>query len=395
MSNAARFVLATCQRGAEAALKNEIAQLWPDWRFSFSRPGFLTFKLPAELLIAEDFELGSVFARAYGFSLGTVAVASPPVDEVVPGPGEPSSPTGTETPNQTTSDSDRDADREPPAPHPSQTDLAAAAAAVWNLAGELPVECVHVWSRDRFAAGFHGYEPGPTAGDSQARQQLLAARHLPADQPALAKPGQLVLDCIRTESSQWWVGYHRAYQWASCRPGGFFEQPLPEHAVSRAYLKMSEALAWSQLPLRPGELAAEIGCAPGGSTQALLDRGLRVLGIDPAKVDPAVLEHPQFTWLRKRGHEVRLRELRKVRWLSADLNVAPDYTLDTVERIVCFPQSEVRGLLLTLKLPDWRLAVAVPGYLNRVRSWGFSQVRARQLHHNRQEICVAAQGRSR
>jgi hypothetical protein len=32
----------------------------------------------------------------------------------------------------------------------------------------------------------------------------------------------------------------------------------------------------------------------------------------------------------------------------------------------------------------------VPAYLERVRSWGFNQVSARQLQHNRQEICVAA-----
>jgi len=49
-----------------------------------------------------------------------------------------------------------------------------------------------------------------------------------------------------------------------------------------------------------------------------------------------------------------------------------------------------RGMLLTLKLVEWTLAEQVPKYLDRVRSWGFHRVRARQLHHNRQEICVVA-----
>ena len=39
---------------------------------------------------------------------------------------------------------------------------------------------------------------------------------------------------------------------------------------------------------------------------------------------------------------------------------------------------------------DWSLATHVPEYLDRIRTWGFANVRARQLHHNRQEICVAA-----
>ena len=48
------------------------------------------------------------------------------------------------------------------------------------------------------------------------------------------------------------------------------------------------------------------------------------------------------------------------------------------------------GLLLTLKLLDWKLAEEIPSYLGRIRSWGYRRVQARQLAHNRQEICVAA-----
>ena len=52
--------------------------------------------------------------------------------------------------------------------------------------------------------------------------------------------------------------------------------------------------------------------------------------------------------------------------------------------------SHIRGLLLTLKLIEWDLAAEIPAYLNRIRSWGYPKVAARQLQHNRQEICVAA-----
>ena len=103
-----------------------------------------------------------------------------------------------------------------------------------------------------------------------------------------------------------------------------------------------------------------------------------------------MLAHPRFTHIRKRGADVRRREFRGVRWLVADMNVAPAYTLTTVEQIVTHPGTRIEGLLLTLKLIDWVLAAEVPGYLDRIRSWGFSQVAARQLAHNRQEICVAA-----
>ena len=113
--------------------------------------------------------------------------------------------------------------------------------------------------------------------------------------------------------------------------GGIIPLELPPHAVSRAWLKMEEALRWSQLPMEPGSRCVEIGSSPGGASQALLDRGLIVIGVDPAEMDPAVAAHPNFTHLRKRASEVRRKEFRKVRWLTADMNVAPNYTLDAVE----------------------------------------------------------------
>ena len=165
---------------------------------------------------------------------------------------------------------------------------------------------------------------------------------------------------------------------------------LPPDAVSRAWLKMEEALRWSQLPIQRDARVAEIGSAPGGASQSLLARGCWVTGIDPAEMAPEVLGHPRFTHIRRRSTQVRRRDFRKIRWLTADMNVAPSYTLDAVEEIVAHPEIAIRGLLLTLKLPQWDLAEHVPDYLERVRSWGFNIVRARQLQHNRREICLAA-----
>ncbi len=229
---------------------------------------------------------------------------------------------------------------------------------------------------------------------ADAESALRVAR-IPATaaSPALARiaePGQLVLDCILVEPNEWWIGYHRARADESRFPGGNRELKLPADAISRAYLKIEEALAWSGLPVQPGEQIVEIGCAPGGASQYLLQRGLRVIGIDPAEVDERLAAFPNFTHIRKRGADLRRREFRGVDWLATDMNVAPQYTLDTVEAIVTHPTVAIRGLLLTLKLPDWQLATEIPNYLARVASWGYTDVRARQLVHNRQEICVTA-----
>lgn len=73
-----------------------------------------------------------------------------------------------------------------------------------------------------------------------------------------------------------------------------------------------------------------------------------------------------------------------------DANVAPKYTLDTVEAIVTQPEVRIEGLLLTLKLTDLALAAELPLFHKRIRSWGYRRVRARQLAFNRQEVCVVA-----
>jgi 23S rRNA (cytidine2498-2'-O)-methyltransferase len=153
---------------------------------------------------------------------------------------------------------------------------------------------------------------------------------------------------------------------------------------------LEEAIQWSGLPLAAGDECVEIGCAPGGASQALLDRGLFVTGIDPADIDPALLEHPRFRHLKKRGTDVRRKEFEGVRWLAADMNIAPAATLDEVEPIVTHPGIAIRGMILTLKLSDWTAAARLPELVARVRGWGYREIRTRQLVTGGQEVCLVA-----
>jgi 23S rRNA (cytidine2498-2'-O)-methyltransferase len=119
---------------------------------------------------------------------------------------------------------------------------------------------------------------------------------------------------------------------------------------------------------------------------------MHVIGVDPAMMDPTVLADERFHHIRKRSKEVPRQNFVGVDWLTCDVNLPPNYTLDTVKAIITHPGVRFKGMLLTLKLVDWSLAAELPRYVARVRSWGFRQVAARQLHHNRQEVCVAASG---
>lgn len=359
------FVFASCQAGAEKLVKAELATSHPTFRPAFSRPGFITFKVASDHPLDEKFELRSVFARTYGFSLGKL----------------------------------------------QGTDGQALAREVWQLVGDRQVQAVHVWERDAHVPGEHDFEPSVTPLAREVAELIVAARGVgvpPAEAPnandtgetpapraplphsQIARRGDRILDVVLVEPNEWWVGWHRAVTIPQRWPGGIFPGELPEEAVSRAYLKMAEALAWSQFPAQRGDTVAEIGSSPGGSCQVLLEHGWKVIGVDPGEMDESLLEHPNFTHVRRRASEVKHKTFEPVRWLATDINMPPSYTLDVVEEIVKRPSVHIRGLLLTLKLPETELAREIADYISRIRGWGFNYVKARQLSFNKQEICVAA-----
>ena len=359
-TDAPQFVFMTCRVGAEAALKREVARSDPAWRPAFSRPGFLTFKRPAEpkLDARQLAERHRTFAHAHGISLGRM----------------------------------------------SGSQLGEMAAQVWELEGvrlligkDSPAD-IHVWERtplqvdDDFeevsgSALGHEIEAGIRAA---APESVAKMRPMASARRRASPRNALVLDVVVIQPGEWCVGYHGAVTTPQRWPGGAIPVRVPPHAVSRAYAKIEEAIQWSAMPLAPGDECVEIGCAPGGATQALLDRGLFVTGIDPAEVDPAIVAHPRFRHLKKRGKDVRRQEFVGVRWLAADMNIAPEATLDEVEAIVTHPGVTIRGMVLTLKLANWDLAERLPEFVERSRSWGYRDVRVRQLVSGGQEVCVVA-----
>ena len=211
---------------------------------------------------------------------------------------------------------------------------------------------------------------------------------------AEAAAGERVLDCVLVERHEWWLGWHRAATPETRWPGGVPQLAVPVPLISRAYLKIVEALRWSELPVAAGDRCVEIGSSPGGSCLALLERGLLVTGIDPAEMDPAVLAHPGFTHVRARAKDVKRSVFRDCRWLVMDANVAPNYTLDTLDGVLTHGGARPEGLVLTLKLTDPALVAKLPAVADRLRRYGYRRVRMRQLAFNRQEVCAVVSDRT-
>jgi 23S rRNA (cytidine2498-2'-O)-methyltransferase len=339
-------------------LKGDVARRHPDLRFAFSRPGFVTFRVADDTAGDSSPTLRSPFARTWGQSLGKVTGA----------------------------------------------DAAELARNAWMSVakthgpdGGARFRHLHVWQRAGALPGDEGFDAATDTPAQAAGGQLLAAR--PDSTTSLSlnaevRAGESVLDCVLVEPHEWWLGWHRAESPETRWPGGVPLLRVPAGMISRAYLKIEEALRWSELPIRPGDHCVEIGSAPGGSCAALLERGCIVTGIDPAEMDATVLANSRFTHVRARARDVPRAVFRDARWLMSDTNVAPKHTLDTVEAIVTERDVRLEGLVLTLKLTDPKSATELPAFHKRIRGWGYEHVRARQLAFNRQEVCVVATARA-
>ncbi len=290
-----KFLFTVCQVGAEQSLKMEVARNHPELRFSYSRPGFVTFKIAIEdKKIPHDFLLNSVFARSYGLSLGKAKT----VEDLI--------------------------------------EFAKKISAIASNEGA--AMRLHIFERDHYS---HSETPKDFVSGIQAKKILSEVRTALKDSSHLfhsdviSHIGDIVIDLVVVEENEWWLGVHaHTMQHAPHLgyPGGAPVIKLPEESPSRAYLKLEEALVYFDVPMRKGEVAVEIGSAPGGASFALLEHGLKVVGIDPAEMDPLILKNSNFTHIRKPVANVLREELpEKVHWLLLDMNVAPNVSVFQVD----------------------------------------------------------------
>lgn len=334
MSGEPRFGFAVVNVGAERALEAEIKHVEKGAKLAFTRPGLVTFKAGG---IDERFASASVIARVRGLSLGMAES----IDDVL------------------------------------------------RFAGDKPA-VLHVFARDTTEDGASEVDD---AWAVEVRGKLGASRRFVTDRAP--KNGERVLDviCAATEATFVGAHLHGPGRWAYA--GGRVAIEVPEAAPARAYRKLEEALAWSGLRLKSGASAVEIGAAPGGAALALARRGIFVLAIDPAAMDPGVLafEGPggaRVTHLAKAASGIDPEEIpKKTDVLLMNANLAPPIALRCFAHVAAIA-SAAETAILTLKIHDDAMLNAIPKQLARLKALGWTDVIATRLPSNRSEICVVA-----
>ncbi len=208
-------------------------------------------------------------------------------------------------------------------------------------------------------------------------------------------PGQIIGTAVELGPAEFWAGLHRHAPCLSPDPAGDSGIEMPGNSPSRAWLKLEEAARFFDLKFTPHDIVVELGCAPGGVVLALLERGVAVIGVDPAKMADVVMQHsisqrdaasrdrPWFYHSRKPAALASKRDLGQgATWFMSDMNQSPDVVLKECARF-CKMAPTICGVLITLKLTDLRQVAAKSQWFAALAAMGFKTIHLQQLavHH--------------
>jgi hypothetical protein len=212
--------------------------------------------------------------------------------------------------------------------------------------------------------------------------------------------GQLIGTVVELGPTEFWSGLHRHAPFLSPDPAGDSGIEMPATSPSRAWLKLEEATRFFDLKFSPTDIVVELGCAPGGVVLALLDRGVSVIGVDPAKMAPVVMEaaiatrdqasekRSWFFHCRKPAALTSKRDLgQDVSWFMSDMNQSPDVVLKECARF-CKMAPNIRGVLITLKLTDLLQVAEKTQWFAALTAMGFQTVRLQQLSVHHKEFAL-------
>ncbi len=218
----------------------------------------------------------------------------------------------------------------------------------------------------------------------------------------LPELGQFIGTVVELRSNEFWAGLHRHLPHLSPDPAGDAGCVMPPESPSRAWLKLEEAIRFFGLKFSASDIVVELGCAPGGVALALLERGISVIGVDPADMAAVVRSstiedrgeatdgRPWFWHCRKPAALVSKRDLgHGVTWFMSDMNQTPEVVLAECARF-CRMAPTIRSVLITLKLTDLGQVAEKAQWLDKLSAMGFTTARLQQFSVHHKEFALLA-----
>lgn len=202
------------------------------------------------------------------------------------------------------------------------------------------------------------------------------------------KMGETVRLVMKTGVNEYWLGEYELLDHHLQTPG---EETFLSNidCPSRAYFKIAEATEAFCLPFSEGVRVLELGSAPGGASQFLLEQGCEVIGVDPAVMDSRILAHPKFKHMKKPFESLGPQFFREpVDWIVSDINLPPTVVVKEVMRLLTFLKPH--GLLLTLKINQDKHLHNLNKTTHEIEKAGF-ETSIKYLPSHRKEVVLRAE----
>jgi 23S rRNA C2498 (ribose-2'-O)-methylase RlmM len=339
------FIYATCKEGAHIALKDELKQKFPQCSPAFMQPQLLSFKSQYPLRLEDCPKL--IFAQRTGLSLGIVKTL-----EEIP---------------------------ELLLKHQLFQ------AQLFCLPVSLPEEVTQT------GESVHLYEM------AQKIRDLAAVVKITLFEPDVIHYPMPLLEVICLEKDQgYFIGLLNATTWQLKCPAGIFLQQLPAEPISRAWLKMNQALHWF-LHRDPHfcdhSSILELGAAPGGSVLALLKHFKNIYAVDTAQIsaqlESAIESGQVHVYTQTLQEIVHLRSLPSIPIISCDINLRPNQILPHLIHLIDLQKP--RYLHWTFKLNTEKPLSQIHPILSALKS-AFPQIKlhCEQWHIHHQEAALLA-----
>ncbi len=203
---------------------------------------------------------------------------------------------------------------------------------------------------------------------------------------ALADNGLYAQACLLPPGDRVAVGVVPARDAPSLAPGGRLRVHVPDAAPSRAAMKLLEAFAWLDRAPDAGDVCVDLGAAPGGWTWVLLERRARVIAVDPAFLARSLQGKRGLEQLRRDAFKYEPKE--PVDWLFSDMAWRP---LESAALLAKWARRGwARLVIANIKLPMRKKAEMLVRVREILTEGGWTNLRVRQLYHDREEVTVAA-----
>ncbi len=188
-----------------------------------------------------------------------------------------------------------------------------------------------------------------------------------------------------------YIGLGDAWANLSSYNGGMVMFAKNEEQISRAEYKLLEAFEVFDLDLRNFRTAIDLGAAPGGWTKVLVEQGLRVTAIDPADLDPTLLEDKNVTHYKMLAQDFLERHKVKTDVLVNDMKMDVLKTCEIMNTMVESLAHDGIGIV-TFKLPEKNQTGKILDGI-RVLKEKYKILYTKQLFNNRSEVTVVIKKR--